>query len=157
MPQDFQSNLVHCVVAVAEDSPEIPFASASTLYSFLSEAAEAAGAQQFAAGGAGDHIHILLSLPPTLALANVIEHVKTKTQHWVRKTCFGCQSFRWECGCTTFSVGMSQVRETIAYIERQVECHRKIDFRKELTLFGEAHELGAVQRHTSGDSSSSQI
>jgi hypothetical protein len=94
---------------------------------------------------------MLLSLPPTLALSGVIGEIKTIAQRWVQGTVFGCRGFKWEKGYTTFSVGMSQVRETIAYIERQLECHRKIDFRKELALFGEAHELGGVQQHTSGD------
>ncbi len=150
MSQDFQSNLVHCVVAVAEGSPEIPFASATGLYSFLSDAAEESGAKQIVAGGIGDHIHMLLSLPPTSTLSTVIEQIKTITQRWIQYTFPGCKAFKWEKGYTTFSVGMSQVRETVAYIERQMECHRKIDYRKELALFGEAYELGAVQQHSSG-------
>jgi putative transposase len=153
MFKEFHSNFVHCVVAVAKekDSPEIPFASTPRFYSFLSDAANEAGAQQLAAGGTGDHIHLLLSLPPTLALSPVLEEIKRLAERWIRSTVFGCRDFSWENGYTTFSIGMSQVRETIAYIERQLECHRKIDYQKELALFGEAHELGAAHPHTSGD------
>jgi putative transposase len=151
MSKEFQSNLVHCVVAVAKRSPEIPFASTPRLYSFLSDAAEEVGAKQLAAGGSSDHIHMLLSLPPTLALSPVLEQIKTMAQRWIQNTALECRDFNWENGYTIFSIGMSQVRETIAYIERQVECHRKIDYRKELSLFGEAHELGAAQQHTHGN------
>jgi REP-associated tyrosine transposase len=151
MSQGFQSNLVHCIVAVAEKSPEIPFANAAGLYSFLSDAAEESGAKQIVAGGSSDHVHILLAVPPTSTLSTVIEQIKTITQRWVQNTFPDCRTFNWEKQSTTFSVGMSQVRETVAYIERQTECHRKIDYREELALFGEAYELGSVQGPTSGD------
>ncbi len=149
MSQDFQSNLVHCVIAIAQNSQEIPLVSLPGLYVFLAEAAGEAGAKQLAAGGSGDHIHIFLSLPTTLALSTVLDEIKSAAERWVQRTVFGCRTFAWEPRYTVFSVGMSQVRETVAYIERQLECHRKIDYAKELSLFGEALEMGGVLR-TSG-------
>ncbi len=148
MSQDFRSNIVHCVVAVAKNSPDLPLVSLPHFYLFLAEAAEAAGARQLAAGGSDDHIHILLSLPATLALSTVFDQIKSAAQNWVQRTAFGCRAFAWEPSYTAFSVGMSQVRETVAYIERQLECHRKIDYSTELGLFGEALEMGGVPHKT---------
>jgi len=140
----FQSNLVHCVISVAPDSAGIPTADSTELHAFLADSAELAGARQLAAGGIENHIHILLSLPPTLAPSEAIEQMKLLSTRWIRGTYPGCRSFTWEDGYTEFSVGATQMRETIAYIERQLECHRKIDYRTELDLFGEAHHLSAA-------------
>jgi REP-associated tyrosine transposase len=143
MPLDFQWNLVHCVIAVAPGSVDIPTSAAPELYDFLSDAAELAGAKQVAAGATGDHIHLLLSLPPTLAPGGVIEQMKMLSSRWIRATLPKCRSFTWDESYTEFSVGTSQIRENIAYIERQADCHRKIDFRTELSLFGEAHQVNS--------------
>lgn len=141
-----QSNLVHCIIAVSKGSPEIPTACLTELYSFLADAAHELGARQFAAGSSGDHIHLLVSVPPALALSTLISEIKTMSQRWMREVIDGCDEFQWADDYMTFSVGMAQVRETIAYIQRQTECHRKIDYQQEMFLFGEAYELGVSIR-----------
>lgn len=137
-----QSNLVHCVIAVKSESPQIPHQALHELHSFLADVAEDMGAAQLAAGGVQDHVHLLLSLPPTLALSDLIAELKRVSRCWLSNSFADCQRFEWDDDHTAFSVGMSQIRETSAYIERQLECHRKIDFRQEMMLFGEAYKIG---------------
>ncbi len=136
-----QSNLVHCVIAVGEHSPDLPHFDASRLQDFLLEAAQEMGAHQFAAGGSRDHIHLLISVPANIALSTIIDGVKEMSQRWLSASVHGCNGFQWEEGYTAFSVGIPQVRETIAYIDRQMECHRRIGYEQELLLFAEAYQL----------------
>lgn len=137
-----QSNLAHCVIARSEDSPDIPASIGEDLHAFLADAASELGAKQLAAGSSVDHIHLLVSIPPDQALSNVIHEMKTMSERWLQGTVTGCGAFHWANGYTTFSVGISQVRETIAYIQRQTECHRKMNYQQELALFNEALEIG---------------
>lgn len=141
MSIEFQSNLVHCILVVAETSPEIPSARVGELCTFLAGAVDLAGAKQLAAGGTENHIHMLVSLPPTLAPADIVNELKLLSTRWIQETFPFCRSFRWSHGYTSFSVGAWQLHETVAYIERQFECHRRIDYRTEITLFGDANRL----------------
>ncbi len=136
-----QSNFVHCIIAVSKNSPEIPQQSLVTFLDFLLDSIEAIGARQFAAGGSGNHVHFLISVPTDMALSVLMAEIKKITRRWLRDTAKNCHKFEWEQGYTTFSVGISQFRETVAYISRQLECHRKIDFDEELVLFSEAYKL----------------
>ena len=74
-----QTNLIHCVVAIPEDSPQIPCTGSKDFCSFLSDAANDLGAKQLAAGVSSDHVHLLLSIPPRYSVAYTIGFLKGKS------------------------------------------------------------------------------
>lgn len=49
------------------------------------------------------------------------------------------KSFAWQDGYAAFSVSVSHVANTIAYIERQEEHHAKRDFASEWKAFLKTH------------------
>jgi hypothetical protein len=78
-----------------------------------------------AVGGIADHSHILLSLPPTIAITKAIQLVKAGSSKWMHEQT-GSRRFEWQEGYGAFSIGASQVPATIRYIENQPQRHRKI-------------------------------
>ena len=49
------------------------------------------------------------------------------------------RNFAWQQGYGAFSVGISQVQETVHYIEQQLEHHRRRTFQEEYLAFLEKH------------------
>ena len=53
--------------------------------------------------------------------------------------CVPIRNFAWQQGYGAFSVGISQVQETVHYIEQQLEHHRTRTFQEEYLAFLKKH------------------
>jgi len=85
-------------------------------------------------GGVEDHVHILLGLRRVEGLSDVMRRVKSSSSRWVHEE-IGAQSFAWQEGYGTFTVGASQREMVRRYIARQEEHHRKRTFKEEYLDF----------------------
>ena len=92
-----------------------------------------------AIGGASDHVHMLLSLPPTLSVAKAMQLLKGNSSKWIRETFPKIHFVAWQEGYGAFSVGVSAVDATVAYIQNQTEHHRARSFREELVTMLKKH------------------
>jgi REP element-mobilizing transposase RayT len=85
-------------------------------------------------GGVSDHVHSLVSLPRTLAVAKAVQLIKAGSSTWIQQNFPNLRNFAWQQGYGAFSVGISQVQETVHYIEQQLEHHRTRTFQKSISL-----------------------
>lgn len=107
----------------------------SRLHSYLGGIIKDMGGQAIKIGGIGDHVHLLVQLPATLAVANVLRDLKANSSSWVHENFSHRQQFAWQTGYGAFSVSKSKVPELEVYIERQREHHAQLTFADEyLTL-----------------------
>jgi hypothetical protein len=90
-------------------------------------------------GGVADHVHLLLALPTTMGIAKAMQLIKTGSSAWIHLTFPELRNFAWQQGYGAFSVGISQVPETIQYIEQQLEHHRTRTFKDEYFAFLKKH------------------
>ena len=65
--------------------------------------------------------------------------LKGNSSKWIRETFPKMRSFAWQEGYGAFSVGVSGVDATVAYIRNQVEHHRTRSFREELVVMLKKH------------------
>lgn len=77
-----------------------------------------------------DHVHMLISIPPKYAVAQVIGFIKGKSAIWIARMCsrqknFIGQNF-WARGYCVSTIGLNEetVRE---YIKRQEEEDKRLD------------------------------
>jgi putative transposase len=94
-----------------------------------------------AIGGIDDHVHILLSLPSTLAIAKAIQLVKGNSSKWIHETFPKMSKFAWQEGYGAFSIGISQIDSTVAYIQNQQKHHRKKTFQEEFLSILKKHGI----------------
>ena len=76
------------------------------LWSFLGGIARKNGFKAIAIGGTANHVHILLSLPATIALAKAVQLVKGGSSKWLNQEM--TSRFEWQQGYGAFSVSISQ-------------------------------------------------
>lgn len=82
------------------------------------------GAIPFAIGGVADHIHILMSLPKTVSLSDMVRIIKAKSSKWLRRLDSYYEPFSWQDGYGAFSVSPSLMERTKQYILGQAEHHK---------------------------------
>ncbi len=109
--------LVHCVFSTKNRRNLIPPEVQTDLWSFVGGIARKNGFKALIAGGTENHIHILLSLPATMALAKAMQLIKGASSHWMNAK--HARNFAWQEGYGAFTVGISQKADTIAYIRSQ--------------------------------------
>ena len=92
-----------------------------------------------AIGRMADHVHVVLSLPATLSVAKAMQLLKGNSSKWLRETFPKMRSFAWQEGYGAFSVGVSGLDATVAYIQNQTEHHRARSFREEYVAMLNRH------------------
>jgi REP element-mobilizing transposase RayT len=91
-----------------------------------------------AIGGTRDHVHILMSLPPRLAVANVVRVLKANSSKWMNEE---GHLFAWQQGYGVYSVSVSNVETVKGYIGRQEEHHSKKSYQEEFGEFLKRHGI----------------
>jgi len=76
-------------------------------------------------GGVADHVHILLSLPSSMAIAKALQLIKGGSSKWVHDTFPDQRFFGWQTKYGSFSVSVSQL------VKAQPEHHRRMTFKEE--------------------------
>lgn len=96
-----------------------------------------------AVGGMPDHAHALITLPSTMSVAKAVQLLKGNSSKWLRETFPETSDFAWQEGYGAFSIGVSGVEETIAYIRSQPTHHVKRSFSDEVEAFCRKHGVSA--------------
>ena len=81
--------------------------------------------------GMPDHIHILLSLTPSINISDLVRDIKSGSSGWINKRNFVKGKFNWQAGFGAFSYSQSQLPRVINYIKNQEEHHRIKTFQEE--------------------------
>lgn len=137
----FISSLHHCVFATKNREPLLTPAIRDRLWPYLGGIARENGIKPLAIGGMADHVHVLIGLPATISLAKAMQLLKGNSSKWIHETFPALRSFAWQEGYGAFSIGISGIEETRAYIDDQEEHHRTKTFRDEITVFLQRHGL----------------
>jgi REP element-mobilizing transposase RayT len=81
------------------------------------------GAAPVAIGGTDDHVHLLVRLPATLAIADLVQGVKGASAHLVNHQLTPGGAFKWQGAYAVFSVSPRHRAQITDYIARQREHH----------------------------------
>ena len=140
MPHTYSSLLVHCVFSTKDRRPSIGAEIQARLWAYIGGIAREHGMTAMAVGGTADHVHVLLSMPPTLEVAKAMRAIKAGSSRWMHETA-GLREFAWQEAYGAFSIGKSQVAATVEYIEGQGEHHKKRDFQAEFLAILSKHGI----------------
>src|SRR5271165_2973791 len=122
--------LTHCVFSTQGRLDLIP--DVSEMCKYMTGIARKKGITLLAAGGTANHIHLLIALPPTVALSRVMQDLKGNSSRWQNES---RNKFAWQEGFGAFGVSQSNKQVVADYIAHQAEHHKKWTFEQEfLTL-----------------------
>jgi REP element-mobilizing transposase RayT len=137
----FSSSLHHCVFATTRREPLLTPGIRERLWPYLGGIAREKGMKGLAVGGVADHVHLLLSLPATISVSKAMQLLKGNSSKWIHETFPAIRRFSWQEGYGAFSIGISGIDETCAYIRGQEEHHRTRTYREEVITFLQRHGL----------------
>ena len=135
MAHSFVSCHVHYIFSTKKRSRLITSDIKERLWAYMGGVARENHMKAEAVGGTENHAHVLVSLPSTVSISKGIQLIKAGSSKWIHETFPECRDFAWQEGYGAFSVSISIVDATIAYITNQEEHHREKTFEEEYLAF----------------------
>ncbi len=134
MSHSYSSNRVHVIFSTKERKKCLSDDFQPKLWAYM---AGIAHNRRFEAiiGGASDHVHALLVLPPTLPLAKAVQFLKGSSSHWINEVRTCDERFAWQEGYGAFSVSASHTADVVRYIQNQRQHHERRSFEDEFVEF----------------------
>jgi putative transposase len=136
MSHAYARNYVHLIFGTKDGRPWIR--DQDGVHAYLIGIAKEYGIHVDAIGGTSDHVHILMVLPPRLAVANVVRVLKANSSKWMNEE---GHLFAWQQGYGVFSVSASNVEKVKKYIGGQQQHHRKKSYEVEFGEFLKRHGI----------------
>jgi putative transposase len=127
---------VHIVFATRGRAPMIAEAWRADLHAYIGGTIRGLGAVPIIVGGVADHVHLLVGLRGTHAVAALVREIKKASHAWAGQR---FRRFGWQEGYGAFSVSPGDTDRLVAYIANQDERHRRVSSQEELrALMAEA-------------------
>lgn len=101
------------------------------LYGYLWGKATALECVPHAIGGMSDHIHVVLSIPPKLAVAKTIGLLKGSSSHHINENYLD-GTFAWQAEYGVFSFAERSLLRIVAYVKNQRKHHAENTLIKQL-------------------------
>ena len=147
MASAFTSSLYHVVFSTKGRRQSIPDEVRPRLWAYIGGIAREHECRVLAVGGVADHAHLLLSLPATMPISKAVQIVKGGSSRWLHEQFPEMAGFAWQAGYGAFSIGVSHVDDTVAYIGRQREHHGRVTFEEEFRAFLERNGIEFDERY----------
>ena len=126
------SFLYHIIIRTKKNKKTLSVENSEELYKFIWGVIDRKRCKLYRINGVEDHIHLLVSIHPTIAVADFIRDIK-RSSSIMLKTATGYEKFKsWSEGYGGFTYQYRDKDMLINYIKNQREHHRKISFREEV-------------------------
>jgi putative transposase len=134
------SLLFHCVFSTKGRKPFIKDAYQRRLWAYMGGITKTNGFKAMEVGGTDDHVHLLLSLPPTMPIAKAMQLIKSGSSKWMHEA-INQPAFQWQEKYGAFTIGISQKAVTVRYIRNQKQHHAKVGSLQEWKAILKRHGL----------------
>jgi REP element-mobilizing transposase RayT len=131
MANTFSQIYIQTVFAVSSRQSLIKPEFKADLYKYIAGIVRNQGQKLISINGMSDHVHILIGLRPAMALADLVQEIKSDSTKYVNKNKWVHGRFSWQEGYGAFSYGHSQLDTIISYIQNQEKHHSRRSFKNE--------------------------
>jgi REP-associated tyrosine transposase len=94
------------------------------VYGSLAHQCRQLGADVIAIGGIPDHVHVLVRMPTTISIVELVRRLKGASSHLVTHVLRRPEPFKWQGGYGAFSVSKRHVPVVRDYVLNQEQHHR---------------------------------
>lgn len=122
----------------------------SNLFAYIGGICRGHESPLLAAGGAADHVHLLVSVSKSIPVTQLLQEIKRDSSVWMKRQPGVVSEFSWQDGYGALSIGESQLAATRAYFAKQREHHRTESFQDEFRALLRKYSVEFDERHVWG-------
>ena len=123
MSKVYSELVYHLVWATRDRQPLISPEVGACLLPYIKQKCRQLGYALHAAECVEDHVHLLLTLKPTDAVADVVKRLKGSSSHFINNEAGSGQVLYWQRGYGALTLRKKDIPFVREYIERQKEHH----------------------------------
>jgi putative transposase len=142
MANTFSQIYIQAVFAVESRMSLIRPEFKEDLHKYITGIVRNQGQKLISINGMPDHLHILIGLRPSMALADLVREIKADSSNFVNRNKWVRGRFSWQEGYGAFSYGHSQLDTIIRYIQNQEKHHRRRSFKEEYLSLLRKFDIG---------------
>ena len=146
MSRTYIQIFIHLVFSTKNCDPLITTEIKPELHAYLGGLVRELKGRAHAINGMPDHVHMLVSLPPTISISEALGFIKANSSGWVHQK-WPDSPFAWQLGYGAFSVSKSQVPAVTKYIRNQEQHHRKFTYKQEFLDLLRKHDIPYDERY----------
>jgi len=135
MSQSLVENTIHLVFSTKDRRTFLRDTEREELHAYITGILTNKRSPLIEINSVGDHMHILYAQSKNVALAKIVEQIKSYSSGWLKEQHRRYFAFAWQAGYGAFSVSHSHVKAVRRYIRSQPEHHGKEDFQTEFRRF----------------------
>ena len=114
----------HLVWATKNRESSIDLDRENELYAYIIGKADFLKCIVHAVNGTDNHIHLVVSIPPTMSIAEFVKNIKGSSAHHINHDLLAqTNKFTWQPGYGVFSLGGQQLERAVAYVQNQKIHH----------------------------------
>ena len=117
------------------------------LFQYISGLLKKRNCHLYQINGVEDHLHIILSLHPSTALADLVKDIKLSTTKLIREKALFPDFGGWQDGYAAFTYQVSARENLIRYVKKQEEHHKVQPFEKEYARLLNAHKIAYDEKY----------
>ena len=114
----------HIIWSTLDRQPCITPKLETILYGVLHRKAKELQLKIHAAGNVEDHVHIVVSVPPKISIADCVRHLKGASAYAINHINGSDGRFQWQAGYGVLTVGERSLETVMRYAARQKEHHQ---------------------------------
>lgn len=96
--------------------------------------------------GMEDHIHIVSSLPATIALSDYVRNIKSSSSFWIKRSSFFPNFVGWGKEYCSLTYSYREKKMIVDYVKNQQSHHQKRSFKEEVYSLFEEVDTGLDER-----------
>lgn len=130
------TQVLYQVVFTVKDRLKYPCMNKSDrllVFMYIKKVIENRDCHVYQINGVEDHLHILLSLHPSVALSDLIKDVKISSHKFIKEKGLFPGFTSWAVGYSAFTYRIQELHKLVNYVKNQEAHHSKETFSKEHT------------------------
>jgi len=138
----FHQILYHIIFRTKDGRGTIPAENQTELFKYIWGIIKNKNCVLHRINGMQEHLHILIGLHPSIALADLVREIKTSSSNWLKQS----EAFPffngWASGYCALTYSYKDKDTIVNYIKNQQEHHKEENFENELKRFFVENGLG---------------
>jgi len=115
----------HLIWTTYERVPMLDNSTETIVHDALHRKARTLGILVHAVGNNEDHIHVIVSIPPTMSVADCVRHLKGASAYTVNHMPGERPAFKWQEGYGAVTISERSLPSVIAYVNNQKQHHHE--------------------------------
>jgi putative transposase len=115
----------HLIWATADRQPILTVEREKVFYGVLYGKAKELNLKIHAAGNVEDHVHVVISIPPKISVADCLRHLKGASAFAINHMDGSDGNFKWQAGYGALTIGERSLETVMEYAAKQKEHHRE--------------------------------